>query len=498
MILLFLIATLAAATTSASSPFQNDDVTAIVGATIIDGNGGPPLTEATIVVSDGRITDIGPKSSIEVAPGAQVIDGTGKYVMPGLVDTNVHMSPLRGQPTFARYWDRLDEIVLQGVQLQLKYGTTTVRDSYGTLLPLIKVRDAIARGDAIGPRVYVAGNIIGWGGPYSDTFSRIRESGLSLFEEQINDFFSQGTGEDLMHMTPDELRLALNAYLDKGPDFIKFGGTWHINYPTLISFSPRAQRVIVEETQKRGLVAETHSTTLEGLLISIEAGIDLIQHPEVVGHREITDELVELIVEREIICSLLPNKYTGKIWEEHLEKQDEAKNKQEEEREAQRRAAKTTAELRREQEETGIANPETLLIPNLEMRRRNAKKLIEAGAIISVGPDNVIGVAPEFRRTKKSEHLEPGIGTIIAIEGLVELGMTPSQAIVAATRNGALACKGLEEFGTLEVGKLADLLMLGSDPLADISNLRTLEMVMKEGQNIDLEALPTVRPYRAW
>ena len=498
MILLFLIATLAAATASASSPFQNDDVTAIVGATIIDGNGGPPLTEATIVVSDGRITDIGPKSFIEVAPGAQVIDGTGKYVMPGLVDTNVHMSPLRGQPTFARYWDRLDEIVLQGVQLQLKYGTTTVRDSYGTLLPLIKVRDAIARGDAIGPRMYVAGNIIGWGGPYSDTFSRIRESGLSLFEEQINDFFSQGTGEDLMHMTPDELRLALNAYLDKGPDFIKFGGTWHINYPTLISFSPRAQRVIVEETQKRGLVAETHSTTLEGLLISIEAGIDLIQHPEVVGHREITDELVELIVEREIICSLLPNKYTGKIWEEHLEKQEEAKNKQEEEKEAQRRTAKTTAELRREQEETGIANPETLLIPNLEMRRRNAKKLIAAGAIISVGPDNVIGVAPEFRRTKKSEHLEPGIGTIIAIEGLVELGMTPSQAIVAATRNGALACKGLEEFGTLEGGKLADLLMLGSDPLADISNLRTLEMVMKEGQNIDLEALPTVRPYRAW
>ena len=79
MILLFLIATLAASTASASSPpFQNDDVTAIVGATVIDGNGGPPLNDATIVVRDGRITDIGPKSSIAVAPGAQVIDGTGK------------------------------------------------------------------------------------------------------------------------------------------------------------------------------------------------------------------------------------------------------------------------------------------------------------------------------------------------------------------------------------------------------------------------------------
>ena len=121
-----------------------------------------------------------------------------------------------------------------------------------------------------------------------------------------------------------------------------------------------------------------------------------------------------------------------------------------------------------------------------------------AGCIISVGPDNVIGIAPEFRRTKKSEHLEPGIGTLIAIEGLVELGMTASEAIVAATKNGARACNGVDEFGTLEAGKLADLLLLGSDPLADISNLRTLEMVMKEGRIIDLDALPTVRPYREW
>ena len=82
-------------------------------------------------------------------------------------------------------------------------------------------------------------------------------------------------------MYPEELRVAINEYLDKGVDFVKYGGTSHWAFPTLISFSPEAQRVIVEETHARGLIAEIHSTNPEGLRLSIEAGIDLIQHPEV-------------------------------------------------------------------------------------------------------------------------------------------------------------------------------------------------------------------------
>jgi len=80
-------------------------------------------------------------------------------------------------------------------------------------------------------------------------------------------------------MTPEELRAAINKYLDKGPDFLKYGGTSHFSRPTFIGFSPAAQKVLVEETHKRGRAAETHST-IEGLRLSIEAGIDLIQHPD--------------------------------------------------------------------------------------------------------------------------------------------------------------------------------------------------------------------------
>ena len=154
-----------------------------------------------------------------------------------------------------------------------------MRDSYGALLPMIEVRDAIERGELIGPRMYVAGNIVGWGGPYSRTFSWRDENALTLFQEQFNDFITQGSGEELVHMTLEELRVAMNEYLDKGPDFIKYGGSSHPTYPSLIEFSLDAQKVIVEETQKRGLVAEIHTKGFEGLKLSVLAGIDLIQHP---------------------------------------------------------------------------------------------------------------------------------------------------------------------------------------------------------------------------
>ena len=69
--------------------------------------------------------------------------------------------------------------------------------------------------------------------------------------------------------------------------------------------------------------------------------------------------------------------------------------------------------------------------------------------------------------------------------------MTPAEAIVAATKHGAMACRALDEFGTLEVGKLADILVLGADPMADISNIRELEVVIKDGGIIDIDSLPT-------
>ena len=286
-------------------------------------------------------------------------------------------------------------------------------------------------------------------------------------------------------MNPEELRRAIRAYLDKGPDFIKYGGTAHFSRPAFIGFSPDAQRVIVEEAHARGRVAETHATTADGLRLSIEAGIDLIQHPEMMGTRELPDSLVRAIVERKIICSMLANTITGEAWKKHLKDRDEAaKKRAEADKKTETPRPRTTAEIRQRQTEDGV---------ELEMRRRNAQKLIAAGAVVTIGTDNYWAAAPEFSRTPKPETADHGIGSIIAIEGLVELGMSPAQAIVAATRNGAMAARGLEQFGTIAVGKRADLIVVDGNPADDIRHLRRLSTVIRDGRVIDRDKLPMQR-----
>jgi len=218
---------------------------------------------------------IGPRGRVTIPADASQVDARGRWIVPGLIDTNVHLSLYGGQndryESLVRYQPRQNDIVLEAAQIDLSYGITTVRDSYGALVPLTQVRDQIARGEKVGARILAAGNILGWSGPYSFSFSRVMGQ-LTLFQEQMNDFISQGAGEELMTMTPAELRQAMNAYIDKGPDFIKYGGTSHFSEPTFIGFSADAQKVIVEEAHRRNRFVETHSTSIEGLRVSIAAG----------------------------------------------------------------------------------------------------------------------------------------------------------------------------------------------------------------------------------
>jgi imidazolonepropionase-like amidohydrolase len=469
---------------------QQHAAIAIVGATIIDGNGGRPIRDGVIVISGTRIVATGQRSSVTIPTDARIVEGRGRYVVPGFIDTNVHLSLYGGTAdryeTLVRYHARQREIVLEAAQLQLKHGVTTVRDSYGVLPPLVAVRDAIAAGRTVGPRILAAGNIVGWGGPYSVSFSLIPERGLTLFQEQVNDEIAQGVGEDLVDMELPELRAAIEAYLDKGPDFIKYGGTAHFSRPAFIGFSPDAQKAIVDAAHKRNRIAETHATTIDGLRLSLEAGIDLIQHPEMLGTRELPDALVRTIVERKIICSIVSNTITGDAWQKHLSDRDESMRKRaEDEKKGTRgRTDRTSAERRQREIDLGAA---------LAARRRNAQKLIAAGAIVTIGTDNYWAAAPELARSAKPDAQNHGIGSIIAIEGLVELGMSPMQAITAATRNGAAASNGSSEFGTIENGKEADLLILDADPLGDIRNIRKLATVIRNGAVVDRERLPEVR-----
>lgn len=464
-------------------------VTAIVGATVIDGNGGAPIRDAAIVVSGSRITAIGPRGSVTIPAGANRIDATGQWIIPGLIDTNVHLSLYGGQneryETLVRYQPRFDDIVLEAAQIDLSYGITTVRDSYGALVPLTRVRDQINRGEKVGARILAAGNILGWSGPYSFSFSRVMGP-LTLFQEQMNDFIAQGGGEELMNMTPDELRRAISAYVDRGADFIKYGGTSHFSEPTFIGFSLEAQKAIVDESHRRGRFVETHSTSIEGLRESLAAGIDGIQHPEMLDGRDLPGDILATITRREVIGSVLTNTITGPAWQRHLKTREDALKKAADAAKDVKPPARelTTAEKRRAAADAG---------DDLESRRRNAVALIRAGALVTPGTDSYWAAAPELTRTPKVADQDHGMGTILAIEGLVELGMTPLQAIVAGTKHGAIAARGQKDFGTLEAGKCADLVILSADPLADIHNIRKVATVMKDGQIVDRSKLPQTR-----
>jgi imidazolonepropionase-like amidohydrolase len=469
-----------------STPHRTDDpVTAIVGGTIIDGNGGTPLQNGTILIRGKRIVEVGPSDKVKVPTGAKVIDAAGKFITPGFIDTNVHISMYNGGETMVRYEGRFDEIVEQTAQLELKHGITTVRDSYGMLGPLIKVRDKIARGELVGPRMLVAGNIVGWGGPWSATFSGgSRGYPTTLFEERMNDSVTHGSGEELLDMPPDELRVAINKYLDKGVDFVKYGGTSHVS--SLITFSPRQQKVIVEEVSKRGKVAETHSTSNESLLIALNAGIQVVQHPEATN-TPISDEVVKMLRDKKVVCSSLVG------WGKEAKQDTAAKRKADSVaradslkldslQKAGKKIREKTGAERRAEERKKWGN----------LMRKNLIALVKGGCIMSVATDTYLQGAPEYSKQARTDSgTMPGLATLTGIKTLVELGMTPMQAITAGTKNGAIACNALKDYGTLEVGKFADIAILDADPTVDIANIHKLNSVIKEGQVVDIAALPT-------
>jgi imidazolonepropionase-like amidohydrolase len=444
--------------------------------TLIDGTGAPPQPHVSVRVENGRIVEISP--TFKKKAGEIAIDGSGRFLVPGFFDNNAHLT-VYGQParrdTSAKYGDRNEELALEFAQRTLKAGVTTLVDSYGVLPPSIIVRDRINRGEAVGSRLLLAGNILGWGGPFSITFSLTKDSDLSLFEEKWNDLLAQGMGEDLADMTPEELRVAMNGYLDKGVDAIKYGGTSHFMRPSLIGFSPRQQAVIVAESHKRGKPVQTHATSSEGLRLAVEAGIDLIQHPEMMS-RDLPDDLIALIVSKGVYCGMRANLITGEARAHHLSQRADAEAKI-----AKMPLATTTAEQWRRVD---------LLQETFDIQRRNAVRLIAAGCKVTPATDSYLGDAPEFRRTAKTAELEPGSGTVLAIEGFVELGMTPMQAIVAATANGAGAAYRSKDLGTIEKGKWADLVLLEADPLADIHNIEKINAVIWQGRPVDLPSLP--------
>jgi imidazolonepropionase-like amidohydrolase len=454
-------ATVLVLATSSVAPAQ--DVKAVVGATVIDGTGAAPIKDAVIVLTGNRISAIGPRGGVGIPAGAREINASGKYVIPGLMDANVHLVLNTTIEFHARYETRYEDLIEEAAQVSLQNGVTTVFDSWGPLQPLLNVRDRIKRGEIPGSRTFVAGNIVGLSGPLGRDFNPLGETAATkVFMKRINQIYEENVGPDLLWRSNDEVRAEIRKYIARGIDFLKYAASGHgrLNNNFLM-FSPESQRAIVEECHHAGIIAQTHTMTVESLRQGLEAGIDMGQHMEVTGDEPMPDSLVKMMLDRKIYAAVQAQ--TAKRRELDIENAgDDAQ-----------RAGET------------------------RMRHDNILKLMRAGVPLLLATDAGLrdpdGIASQSSKARVDQLAELHNGEFLWFQAMSENGMKPMDAIVAATRNIAAAYRKLDQLGTLEKGKIADLVILEADPLQDINNVRKISIVMKDGQIVDRDKLPLKR-----
>jgi imidazolonepropionase-like amidohydrolase len=304
---------------------------AYVGATLVDGTAAGPQPGAALVVEDGRIAWTG--RAAEVPADVDVVDVSGQYVIPGLMDANVHLVGDTSAERLLRYAPgEYDDQVLEGAQLALRAGITTVFDTWGALPPLRRVRDRIAAGDTVGARIFCAGNIIGMGGPWSDDFmtpeSIVTQVVSPETVQQVNYQWEQGVGRELLWLSAADVRKAVREYIAaSGIDFVKYSSSAH-KENHYIAFSADGQRAICDEAHAAGTTAQACTQTPEALKMAIDAGVDLLQHGDITGRREMPDETIELIVDRQLPCvaflttaanvESVPASVRGGLWREMM------------------------------------------------------------------------------------------------------------------------------------------------------------------------------------
>jgi imidazolonepropionase-like amidohydrolase len=440
------------------------EVIALQHATLIDGTGNSPVSDATVVIRDGLISAAGPTASTQVPAGAEVRGYAGGYLIPGLMDANMHLVAARTPDTLLEFEGRYEELAFEAAELALKYGLTTVFDTWGPAGPLVKARDAISSGERVGSRFFCAGNILGLNGPMSEDFFKTGLTFEPETKQRINDVWEVGCGSNLISMTVDQIGQAVANYISStGVDFIKYAASDH-RLEGFLLFSEKAQRMIVETSHSEGLLVQAHTTTVESLRMEVEAGADLLQHPGITVRIPIPDQLMDDIVARQLPCM------TMFLTERYLAWLADAK-------------------------------------PELGARRaitdQNDRAFIAKGARVLLTTD----AFAYGRRVKNHAGFRPGLLTdsvpdmptqigsshFLWIEAAWERGMEPMQILRSASAYTAEAYGMGDRYGTVTPGKAADLVLLDADPLAAPENYRRIRDVIKDGVIIDRAALATDR-----
>jgi len=460
---------------------------ALVGATVITATGAPPIADAVILIRDGQIENVGPRAALPVPAGYRALDLAGKWITPGLIDSNIHLILTTVPEFFVKYEDHLTDIAIQSAQVGLKYGLTTMPDTWGPLAPLLEARDRINRGEFVGSRVLVAGNIVGTGGPFSQYFMGGWDlHGLTIrngnwvhpsIRQRIDALWEDEVGPAMLAMTPAEAAATLRRYIAKGVDFVKIAVSGHsLGTVEPLMFSPAVLTAMTAEVRRAGIPLVTHTFTVESLRLAIEMAPDLLLHPNVMSgtataaQRVAIEAMIETIADRGIYSALMavPEKEQMRVYREW---------------DAQANAGRpflNRVMIERQAAFAGVTFDDLAV---------DLRPWLNSGVRYTLGTD----AGPEAADLGPTVWGRLGRAHFGRMEGLVDSGADPMAVLIASTRHGAEAYGLGEQLGTIETGKLADLLVLDADPLADISNFRQIYLVLKEGAIIDRDALPTMK-----
>jgi imidazolonepropionase-like amidohydrolase len=436
----------------------------IDGPTILDAVGDTPVTGRSILVEGNRITAIAPRDQLQVPDGAEVIDARGKYAIPGLMNANVHiLSDSKRLENALRYWDRFEDLAAESAQLALKNGVTTVFDTMGVRKPIMAVRDRINRGEIPGSRIFCAGWIVGFDGPFSkEFFGKVPDVVSSDLVTRFNAMCVENIGPDLMFLSPEQVADEIRAYLAKGVDFVKYAGNDHLG--PMLPFSQRVQEAIVEEAHRAGTTAQSHTLSAEGMRVAVEAGCDLLSHGNITGHVPIPDHTLELVAKQKTGISVFP--FTKRREEFIMSRGGD------------------------------LGEFSRVYFKYTDL---NARNLVDCGAEILLATDgSVRGPDLITDPRMKDAWVVPGEdnlndlrdGHVAWFKAMAEKDCPPMTMLKAATCNIAAAYGKDDDLGTLEAGKIADLLLLDKDPLASAENYRSLSTVVKDGAVVDTAALP--------
>lgn len=436
----------------------------IVGGTIIDGRGGAPIKDGVICIEGRRIAAVGDRS-LALPPGGRKVSAFGKYVIPGLMNANVHLLSDIRLENLVRHIDGFEDLIAEAAQVTLKNGLTTVFDTWGPRRALMAVRDAIHEGRTIGSRIFCGGNIIGFDGPYSPDFiAKTTEVASPVFVRRINAIWTENVGRHLMWLTPDEVAREVDVYIRKGVDFVKYASNEHGAHAAgaFLQFSAETQSAIVAQAHRAGLTAQAHCMTVEGLRLAIEAGCDLITHCNITGPTAIPESTLRLFAERNIGAVVFPWTERGWDW------------------------------LKR--------NVSEAMVVAFQSSDINARNLIRSNAPLMLANDGALFAAealsdPLFAKSwagaPEEDSLMPlGSGHFFWFRAMEEKGCDPMRMLQAATRNIAVAYGKEKDLGSLEPGKVADLIILDKDPLRAAENYRSINTIIKDGEIVDRATLP--------